>query len=189
MAATEKYNFRTKIYKCCGKDDLRPALHCVYFGSEFAFASDGYVSLKQPLSFHDIVGRDLLEGRMLHAKTYEAIMSFEMAECLYEGIECKNTNGQTVLFEYHKLPDDVEPIDMKLFFNRIERELIKTKSLSEIGVHADHLSRLDTAMYSPGGLRLRFVDDNAHIIVDDPSVDGQIGVMIPRYLEPALFKV
>jgi len=179
----KKQTFNTRLYECCADDELRPILQCVQFREGFAYATNGAVSIKQTLAFQSIINPEMLDGKLLHRDSYKAIMAFEIAECQENGIECKNTNGQSAYFDYFDPKD--QPIPNIPRAMEVKRGLT---SLTFIGIDPDSLILLNKAIYNPANnLRFQFTGIDSYILVDAVGVDDQEAVMMPRMLTASLF--
>lgn len=178
-----KYTFTTKMFECCGDDELRPLMQCVHFLNGYAYATNGYVSIKQTLELQSIMNKENLDGKSLHKKSYQAIMGFEIAECNLDGIYCKNTTGQTAFFDYFNRND--EPIPN---FEKAMQPKRGLTSLSFIGINPEHLARLSKAIYNPGNnLRMQFTGIDSQVLVDAIGVEGQTATIMPQMLNDSLF--
>lgn len=184
MAKTEKHTFNTKLHECCGTDPIRPAFQCVYFKNGFAYATDGYVCIKQTLTLQGVFGVENLEGKAIHRDSYKDIMGFEEVECNEDGIECCNANGQKVFFEYYpENPDNPAP-NFEAYLKGRKGPI----ALDFIGIDFSLFEKLQKALYAPGGnIRLQFTGIDSHIIVDAIGVEDQIATMMPKILESTLW--
>ena len=185
MEKKEKQTFNTKVYECCADDKLRPVIQCVYFENGFAYAADGSVAIKQTLSFQSVIDIHELDGKLLHKDSYKAVMNFEFAQAMADGIECWNGNGQRAFFEYFK-PAENDKIPN---FEAVLTPKRGVTNLSFIGINPESLNRLTKALYAPtGNIRIQFTGIDSAIIVDVVGVDEQTAIMMPIILNDTLFK-
>lgn len=42
----KNFNKKVKMHLACADDELRPALACIYFKNDFAYASDGHILVR-----------------------------------------------------------------------------------------------------------------------------------------------
>jgi len=179
----KKYTFTTKLYEVCADDKLRPLMQCVHFKDGFAYASNGYISIKQTLELHSVMNKELLEDKSIHKDSYKAIMAFEIAECNEEGIYCKNTSGQTAFFGYFDRMGEMIPN-----FEKAMQTGKGLTSLSFIGLDPDLLNKLSKAIYNPSNnMRMQFTGIDSAIIIDAVGVDGQSARLAPRMINDSLF--
>lgn len=183
MKKNEKMTFMTKLYEVCGDDELRPVMQCIYFDCGYAFATNGYISIKQTIAFHSILYPENLDGKLLHRENYKAAMAFDIVECSDEGISCINTNGQKAFFEYYTLKDGEKLLNFDSAFNTKGQ-----RQLGFIGVNPEQLMKLSRAMHDPNkNLRLQFTGIDSAILVDVPGIDEQEGRIMPIILKDSLF--
>lgn len=179
----KKNTFTTKMYECCADDELRPLMQCVHFEHGFAYATNGFVSIKQTIELQTILNKEQLDGKSLHKKSYQAIMAFEIAECNYDGIYCKNATGQTAFFDYFDRKDELIPNFEKAM--QPKRGLL---SMYFIGINPEHLTRLAKALYNPSNnLRFQFTGIDSQILIDAVGVEGQTATIMPQVLNDSLF--
>ena len=77
----KKGGFQSKIWNCCGTDDLRPVMQCAYIKDGFIYATDAHIAIKQSLeSVHGIdpVEIKCLEGKLLHSKILKLLAKCEI---------------------------------------------------------------------------------------------------------------
>lgn len=66
------YNFdkNVQMFLACAKDDNRPAMECVYFKGDWAYASDGHIIVKNRISECSNLDEAMiqaLDGKLLHS--------------------------------------------------------------------------------------------------------------------------
>lgn len=183
----EKSNFMTKLYKCCSKDkeDARQWPKAVHFRNGFAYASEGHVLVKSSLDNHSIISPENLEGKSIHRDNFKEIMKFEFAECVDDGVSCKNTDGQIAFYEYMDLNGEAIP-DFDKVIPPIGEKL---SNINQIGVRPKYVEMLASAMFSDEDVyRYRFTGANTAIVVDAVGFPGQIGIIMPAALSDSIFE-
>lgn len=75
------YNFskRAKLYLCCSRDDLRPAMNNIYFDDGHAIATNGHIMICADL--HDISNLndediEKLNGKLLNGASYKELLKY-----------------------------------------------------------------------------------------------------------------
>jgi hypothetical protein len=185
MEKEKKQTFNTKLYECCADDKLRPIMQCVYFENGWAYAADGYVAIKQTLSFQSVINIEELDGKLLHKDSYKAVMGFEFAQATPDGLECWSSNGQRAFFEYFK-PGENDKIPN---YDKVIQGKKGVTSLSFIGISPELLTRVTKALYVPAGnIRLQFTGVDSAILVDVVGVDEQQAIVMPSIINDTLFK-
>jgi len=181
----EKKTFNTRVYECCGDDKLRPVMQCVHFSNGFAYATDGFMSVKQTLTLQSILSPEFLDGHSLHRDSYKSIMGFEIAEANPDGVECWNENGQTAFYEYFQYPEGEIMPDVERTI-KYKRGLI---NLGFIGIDPEKLLKVNRALYVPNDhtLRLQFTGVDSAILIDVPGVDDQAAVLMASIINGTLF--
>lgn len=185
MADKKKNTFNTKLYECCSDDKLRPAFQCVHFKNGYAYATDGKIAIKQPLTFQSVVDIDELDNVSIHKDSYKAIMGFEIAQANTEGVECMNENGQQAFFEYyHPTEGEIMP-DVEKMINSKKG----LTSLTFIGIDPDLFIRLKRALVVPKDceIKCQFTGISSAIIIEVTNVDEQQAILMPTVLNATLF--
>jgi hypothetical protein len=170
----EKFNFNTKLNLCCSRDENRPVMNCIHFKDGYAYAANGIIAIKQSLLYHSVINPERLNGNSIHADSYKKITSYDIAECLDDGILCKSEDGQEAFFSYFKLsvtPPDIE----KVISNRLKK---KNEDTQSIGINPSYLHDLSKAMIIQAGLKLSFCGRDA-VIVESPEYEEQIAIIMP----------
>ena len=179
----KRYTFNTKLYEVCADDELRPLMQCVHFVNGFAYASNGYISIKQTLELQSCINKELLDDKSMHRNSYRAIMAFEIAECTADGIYCKNTTGETAFFDYFDRKGDPIPN-----FEKAMAAHRGLTSLTFIGIDPELLNKLVKAIYNPSNqLRMQFTGIDSNIIIDAVGVDDQVAHLMPKIINATLF--
>lgn len=178
----EKYNFTTKLYEVCSKDELSPINNCVHFLNGFALATDGHMAIRQSLEYHSIINPEILDNKSMHRENFKAIMQFDIAECNEDGIQCKDKDGRTAFFEYFDRQGKEIPNFDSVFNN------LQATQLSFIGIKPEFLYKMSKALYSPDGIvRIRFNGVDKAILIDAIGVDNQDAIVMPAILNGVLF--
>lgn len=179
----KKNTFNTRLYEVCGDDSLRPILQCVQFRNNFAYATNGHMSIRQTLDFQSVLNKEELEGKLLHRDSFKACMSFEIAEATPDGVYCKNTNGQSAFFNYFNPEGETIPDIEKAMRNRKG-----LTSLSFIGINPEMFSKLSKAIYNPNNnLRIQFTGIDSAILIDAVGIEDQEAILMPIALNSSLF--
>jgi hypothetical protein len=179
--AKEKLNFKSKLHLACSDDELRPLMGCIHFKNEYAYASNGYVCIKQALHYHDIITPELLEGKSIHRDNFKAILSFETATANEDGIGCIDADGRVAFFEYYNLKDQEMP-DFEHVLNNGS-----AKQLSFIGMKPEQVKIIGDVLFSNGYLRVTFTGIDKPIFFDCPDYDDQKAILMPSMIEESLF--
>lgn len=85
----EKRNFRLKMHKACGNDDLRPVMSYVCFDNGYMVATDAHLVVKAKVSeFSHFTPEEieLLNGKFLSSDTYKKILSCKSVVVEEEGV-------------------------------------------------------------------------------------------------------
>lgn len=181
----DKNTFNTRVNECCSDDKLRPAMQCVHFVNGYAYASNGFLAIKQTLSFQSVLTPENLDGHSLHRDSYRAIMGFDIAQANTDGIECWTDDGQHVFFEYFEYKNGEKMPDIEAMI-KPKRGLTQ---LSFIGIDSELLQKLNKALYIPNehSMRLQFTGIDSAILVDVPGVDEQAAIVMPKIINATLF--
>lgn len=69
----------TPVDIVCSKDDLRPAMKCVYFKDGFLYATDAHVAIKQSLKLHGLEQEeiDALDGKLISSEGIKALKKMD----------------------------------------------------------------------------------------------------------------
>lgn len=175
-----KSNFlETKLESICGKDDLRPAMQCVYFSNGFVYATNAHIAVKQRLTLHGI-DEDLhshLEGKLLHRSHLALMRGCDFFEIVPNGIKSRKGFVEMIhVFTDEKYPD-------------IEAVLNKDCPIevSRIALNASLLKNLQDVMFlnsPPNHVRLDFFGTKRAIIAfTDIVKEDQIGLIMPTQIK------
>ena len=181
--AKDRLNFNTKLHLACSDDDIRPVMQCVHFKNGSAYASNGFMIIKQSLEFHFVENIENLEGKAIHAENFKMIIKYQFAKATDEGIDCVSEDGGKAFFPYHDISKE-KPIDYDFIFGQVKTY----DPVSYIDLTPSIVVNVIGSMYLPNGqLRLRFANEGSFIVADATGVDGQIAVIMPVVLQESLF--
>ena len=181
----QKSTFTTKLYEIASADGLRPIMQCIYFKDGFAYAADGWVSIRQSLEYHSVYNPEMLDGKLLHRNDYKSAMGFEEVVCTDEGLECINENGQKVFFYYVNPTEETGGYpSIHKVFNRLPGQT----HLSFIGINPKLIERVSRALAGPSdkGLRMQFTGIDTYLVIDVIDYPDQTALIMPKILEPDL---
>lgn len=184
MAET-KYNFTTKLHKCCStdKDELRPYTKAIHFLGGYAYATEGHVLVKTSLEYHNVLYPENLDGKSIHKDNFKEILKFDVVECLEEGVQCKSIDGQVAIYEWFDLGDVKLPN-----FDTVIPSVKMQKDIAQIGITPKYIEMLTSAMFSTDGVfRFRFTGGSTAILVDAIGFPEQIGIVMPNLLSESIF--
>ena len=107
------YNFdkNVQMFLACAKDDNRPAMECVYFKGDWAYASDGYIIVKNRISECSNLDEAMiqaLDGKLLHSLFFKDMLKYDDILISDDGIECHKKNDKAFFYfadENLKYPD------------------------------------------------------------------------------------
>ena len=167
-----KNTFISDLHLACANDKSRPAMQCVHFKDGFAFASDGYVVVKQPLHLNLVDNMDILDGVSIHSESFKAIRKMKHVTATEDGFECTSKDGSKVFFQYSmEIAPDFEAV-------------LKPKGvqmMGEIGVNPGLIGVLKKAMAGGDRVKMTFQGQGAAILIEPLSVDyeGEVAMIMP----------
>lgn len=173
----KNFTFISNLHLACGKDKLRPELQYIHFKNGYAYASDAYVLIKQPLSLSHIQEPENLEGKAIHSSIFKEIRKMKHVVCTPDGFECRTKDNQKVFYQYSKTntPPNFEAVIPK----------DELGGVAEIGIKPALVSRLGKAMAGGTyGLKAVFRGE-CRAIVFEPiqrEYNGEIGLIMPMIL-------
>lgn len=134
-----------KIYKVCGKDGVRPEMGYIYFHNGFAYATNGIIAVRIPLSIiaWSLPGCEHLDGKAIHYSAYEKILQYQFAKVETDGILCLSHYGN-VLYKFSNNYEGTLIDKVVALFLRYEDA--KFDSLKMVGISASELLKLSEAM-------------------------------------------
>jgi hypothetical protein len=175
-----KNKFISKLHLVCGNDkDLRKAAQAVHFIGGYAYASDGYIAVKQPLSLSSVIDAENLDNRSIHKSAYEASLKYDFVTANQEGLDCTSLDGSAAFFPYYELDKDIPDYDAVF----TGKNLVQA---SEIGFNGKKVSQLINAMYSSSGqFKLSFTGQGKPIFLEsiDEAAEDQVGIIMPVMLQ------
>lgn len=182
-SVAKKDFLETKLENIAGKDDLRPALQCVYFKNGYAYCTDAHIAIKQSLT--DIHGlpqevADALEGKLLHKDSIKQLRGCKYYEVTEDGVTAHTERTKTT----HHFVDEKYP--------DIEAVFPKDADISEkyrVGLSPVLLERLNKVMLgSTDGVVLDFYSGYKAILVTNSEYtkDQQSGFLMPLTIEPVV---
>lgn len=124
MSKKEKYNFTTPLHLACSDDDLRPALGSVYFIDGYAYASNGYMIVKQTINYHTVINPENLNGKTIHRDSFKQIMDFGYATAEEDGISCKDDDGREAFFPYSQISSPTDFASIMPPIKLVEKSVI-----------------------------------------------------------------
>ena len=174
--ATTKNTFISDLHLACANDVLRPAMQCVHFKDGFAYASDAYVVIKQPLHFNLVDNMDILDGVSIHSESFKAIRKMKHVTATDDGFECISKDGSNVFYAYST------GLDMPNF-----EAVLKPKGvqmMGEIGVTPKLIGVLSKAMAGGDGVKMTFQGQGEGILFEPLSeeYEGEIAMVMPRMI-------
>jgi len=175
--------FKTDLWRCCGKDELRPAFMRVNFKNGFAYATDAHILCKQSLKHIHGFSDDMvqaIEGRQLLADDFKKLSGpgtfLKMDD---EGIwymDKQKTKCFVPWAEPEKYPDVDAVIPTEDF-----------KALEAIGLNPELVSRLGEAMATneSKGIKLTFKEVNKPVLVHGLGIPAefQTGIIMPMMIK------
>jgi hypothetical protein len=184
--AKEKYTFNTKLHLCCADNELRPAMSHIHFVGGYAYATNGYVAIKQSIEEYNnsIINPEHLDGKSLHKDSYKAIMGFDIAECKEGGILCKCDDGQEAFFSYTNFDEAKIPNVEGLITGTLKRQ---SEPAESCGINPKYLEKLFQALNIPEGVQLSFRGKTSAILVQNPSYKDNLGIIMPIMFDGTLF--
>ena len=175
-----KFNFTSPLHLACAKDNLRPAMECVHFKNGYAYSSNGHLLAKQSLLLHTILHPEKLEGKAIHKKSYEQILTFDIVEASDKNIICKRNGGEAEFMyaeNLGKIPDwdSVIPKDKPI------------KGIEYLGINTKFITIAGKILHgSDMGVRMTFRGGGVGVILTTEEYEDQLVMVMPLNLEPTL---
>ena len=194
MAKKVTTNFQPeyKLWKACAKEDMRSVLEYVHFKDGYAYASDGYVLVRVPLSVCTTLDDEqieLLNGFAIHAPLLKMLVGFEKIQVGHiastvNGVEkilaqIVATSGDNIVSvtlsdNLAVTPPDFEKV---MSFNG-EREPV-----SNIGLYGDRVKIIADAM-GANRLELKFRSSKDGVLISPANDESDvIGMIMPFMLD------
>jgi len=81
-----KYNFKGRPDRACSTDELRPAMNYIFIDEGCMVATNGYILVRIPLDFSDLIGDiQLLDGWLIHRQQYIELLRYDSVSITGEG--------------------------------------------------------------------------------------------------------
>lgn len=146
---TKRYNFYKSCQMnlaCSYDNEFRPSLCWVYFKNGFAYASNGYILVKNRISECSNLNQediDALDGKLLHRDSYKDILKYDTISISENGIECKKCGNTAFLYFGN---DDLKYPDVeKVIQENLNK---KTVQISEIRFRMEYFDILKKSLYN-----------------------------------------
>lgn len=182
MADEQVFNFLAPLDQACAKDELRPAMECVYFKNGHAYASNGHVLIKQSLTeYCTVVNKELLEDKCLHRDSFKNIRDFDVADAQDDGINCyDHDNGKKAFFPYS---NQISP-NFETVINGVQ-----ATNIPFIGMNPKNVEIASKCLVKSKDTALRFSFHGLDkpIIVTAEGYESQHAVIMPMILGGNLF--
>lgn len=180
--ARKNFDKKVKMHIACGKDETRPLMRYVYFKDGFAYATDGFILVRnriEEMSTFDEEEIAAMDGKLLPAEHYKDILKYD--ECLIsdEGIEA--VKGADRAFFYFKEPDGgLYPDTDKALRDALA---VPTVPMPEIGFYVENMSRMAQALSNFDQCKAMFKGAGKPIVFQS-IVEGvsSVGLLMPLYI-------
>ena len=172
-------NFNKKVQMhlaCSGCSLTRPEMCCVYFKDGFAYASDGYILVKNRISEisgleeHEIAA---LDGKFLHAGFYKDMLKYDNIMIAEDGIECSKNDDKVFFYfsTFDKYPDAEKVLQEALN--------MQTTPLPQVSFDMKIMLRLNKALFESDKCIATFKGTYKPIIFDS-NIEGisSIGLLM-----------
>lgn len=181
MEKENKNNFdkRVKMHLACEKNELRKKMECIHFKNGFAYASDGYILVRNRISEisgleeHEIAA---LDGKSIHADFYKDMLKYDNIMIADDGIEC--SKGDNKAFFYFSKFNEYPNAD-KVLQDALN---MQTTPMPQIKFDMYLMQRLNNALYNSDKCVATFKGTNKPIVftsIDDNV--SSIGMIMPCY--------
>lgn len=187
------YNIINKIHAACDTgDDVNQCYGYVYFRDGYAYASNGRILVRTPLSelLQLVVEQgngdpEYLNGFCVHARTLKRIMGHDEIQLTPGGIIIAKDKNTTVTYQ---LPlEGMEGAPKGPSFENILTPPEQRHPIKNIGLNARYLATLAEAMGVRDNIRMRFTTANRVIFIDPTDeTNHSIGVIMPIILQASL---
>lgn len=178
------YNFdkNVQMFLACAKDDNRPAMECVYFKGDWAYASDGHIIVKNRISECSNLDEAMiqaLDGKLLHSLFFKDMLKYDDILISDDGIECHKKNDKAFFYfadENLKYPDAEKVIQ--------NYQAKPSVPLPQISFNMGLFDIMRKALYECERCTATFKGVNEAIIFDSMVEDvSSIGLIMPLYNE------
>lgn len=179
--ATIRVNFNKDVRMdlACSKDDIRPAMNCIYFENGYAYASDGYILVKNKLdecSSLDAEQIEALNGKLLYSKSYKDIIKYDRISISEDGIEA--IKGQNKCFYCFCNTSDKYPSAEKVIQQYINKQ---DATVNKISFTLHLIVNIQKALYKGRECEFKFKGEYpyyAAIIKDNTNTSSSIGLLM-----------
>lgn len=175
---TERKNFNknAQMHLACVKDDLRPAFACVHFKNGFAYASDGIILVRNPISetsTFDEQEAAALDGKSLHMDFYKDMLKYDEVLISEDGVEC-HKGGDKAFFYF---TETEMPAFEKVLYDALHSP---TVNISEVGFNMALFQRLSKAMGGKNETKMTFKGAGKSIIIEPcDETSNTVGLLMP----------
>lgn len=179
------FNKEVKMNLACVDDETIPVMSQIYFKDGFAYASDGYILVKNKIeecSSIDAEQIKILENKYLHKNHYRDILKYDLIEISEEGIEARKVNGCEKAFFYFSNPDNYKyPNAESLLQGILNKQNFQT---CDIGLNLKLMDRLRKALYDSDSCKFRFKGDytSLSVILESINTNMSMGLIMPLNL-------
>jgi hypothetical protein len=183
------YNFskRAKLYLCCSRDDLRPAMNNIYFDDGHAIATNGHIMICADL--HDISNLndediEKLNGKLLNGASYKELLKYPMICVTDNAIEAEKPIGiygtMKASFEFTK--DTTYP-NYKSVLDDIsvpEDEDKRVPNIFSVGFNTDSLKKIaDSVGVELVYLKFFSKSGAVEVFFEDSDITDTRGLVMP----------
>lgn len=172
-----KNNFDKKVqmHLACSKEEMRPAMQCIFFNNGFAYATDMYILVRNRISEisglepHEI---EALNGKFLHADCYKDMLKYDNIMIAEDGIECSKGDNK-VFFYFSKFKE--YPNAEKVLSEALNRQ---PTPISQANFDMTLMLRLNKALYKSDYCSATFKGMGNPVVFDSLADDvSSIGLM------------
>lgn len=154
----KNFNKKVKMHLACADDELRPALACIYFKNDFAYASDGHILVRNRLSEISNFSEEeiqALDGKFLSAKSYKEILKYDDVLISEDGLECSKGDDK-VFFYFKNMQGTKYPNAEKIIEQYLNKQ---TQSVYETRFNIKLMSRMNEALHDANSCKAIFKND------------------------------
>lgn len=175
------FNKNVRMNLACANDDLIPVMSQIYFKDGFAYATDGYILVKNKIdecSTIDLDQIEILNDKYLHKDHYMDILKYDIIQISEEGIEAKKNNGGEKAFFYFSNADYKYPSAENLLQGTLNKQNVE---LSDVGLNLKLMDRLRKSLFDSDRCKFRFKGDktNLSVILESIETNLSIGLIMP----------
>ena len=173
------FNKKVQMHLACSKDELRPAMQCIYFNNGFAYATDTHVLVRNRIS--EISGLneaeiEALNDKFLHADFYKDMVKYDNIMIAEDGIEC--TKGNDKVFFYFSTFEKY-PSAEKVLQDALNKQTVPTPQVS---FDMKLMQRLNKALYESDSCTATFKGTGNPIVFDSMKADvSSVGLIMPLF--------